>query len=164
MRYQRLDTAAPLGADSPVAAVWPTSAVETLVAGPAPEAEPPKKAFTATPATADVPVAVGRLVVASYAALILVFFGLFANSPVAVFAITICAFFVAIFFAVPKIFLNVESAPGRRPTMGAFMRRGMSTLTGHSGGADALIQMLVVPALLTLGLGAMGIIGKILLG
>ncbi|HEX8654142.1 MAG TPA: hypothetical protein VF693_02820 [Allosphingosinicella sp.] len=68
------------------------------------------------------------------------------------------------FFAVPKIFLAVEAAPGRRPTLGAFMRDGTATLTGRSGGANALIQMLVVPVLLTLGLGAMGIIGKICIG
>ncbi len=164
MRYQRLDTKAPLAADSAVVAVWPTSAVETLVAAAPAEAKEAEKPFTVTPALADVPAGVGRLVVASYAALILVFYGLFANSPVAFFAITICAFFVAMFFAVPKIFLAVEAAPGRRPTLSAFMRTGMATLTGRSGGADALIQMVIVPVLLTLGLGAMGIIGKIYIG
>jgi len=39
----------------------------------------------------------------------------------------------------------------------------MDTLTGHSSGRDALIQMMVVPVLLTLGLLAMGIAGKIYL-
>ena len=163
MRYQRLDTNAAPTADSPVAAVWPTSAVETMVAAPA-QAARDEKPFAATPAIADVPVGVTNLVVGSYAALILVFFGLFARSPLAFFAITICAFFVAMFFAVPRLFLAVEAAPARRPALGRFMRTGMATLTGRSGGGDALIQMLIVPVLLTLGLAAMGVIGRIYIG
>jgi hypothetical protein len=96
--------------------------------------------------------------------LILVFFGLFARSPLALFSITICAFFVAMFFAVPKLFMAIEAAPARRPTMGRFMRSGIATLTGRSSGRDALVQMLIVPVLLTLGLAAMGIIGRIYIG
>jgi hypothetical protein len=38
------------------------------------------------------------------------------------------------------------------------------TLTGRSSGRDALVQMLIVPVLLTLGLAAMGIIGRIYIG
>lgn len=161
MRYQRLDTAAPLAADSAVAAVWPTAAVETLVADVATVEAEVEEPFVTTPAMADIPRAAANLVVASYAALILVFFGLFARSPLALFAIVVCAFFVAMFFAVPKLFLAVEAAPGRRPTMGQFMRTGVATLTGRSGGGDALVQMLIVPVLLTLGLATIGIIGRI---
>jgi hypothetical protein len=113
---------------------------------------------------ADVPTAVKGLVAGAYGALILVFFGLFARSPLAAYSITICAFFVAMFFAVPRIFLAVEAAPGRRPSFGAFLHRGIETLTGRTGGKDALVQMLIVPVLLTLGLAAMGIIGRIYIG
>jgi hypothetical protein len=164
MRYQRLETAAPLAADTPVAAVWPTDAVESLIAAAAAEVEEAARPFAATPAIADIPGGVTNLIVGSYAALILVFFGLFARSPLALFAITICAFFVAMFFAVPKVFLAVEAAPGRRPTLSRFMHAGMMTLTGRSSGRDALVQMLIVPVLLTLGLAAMGIIGRIYIG
>jgi hypothetical protein len=41
------------------------------------------------------------------------------------------------------------------------MARGLDTFTGHSSGKDALVQMLIVPILLTLGLLAMGIAGAI---
>ena len=163
MRYQRLtDTGLP--GDDAVAAVWPTAAVEQRTAADREEAIEPAAEFTPTAAMADVPGAVGGMVVGSYAALILVFFGLFANSALAAFAITICAFFVAIFFAVPKLFLAVEAAPERRPTLARFMHGGIATLTGRTGGGDALLQMLIVPVLLTLGLAAMGIIGKIYIG
>ena len=160
MKYQRLSAGQHSDA---VAAVWPTAAVEGMTA-PAPADTPDEAAFAATPAMADVASSVGGLVVGSYAALITVFFALFANSPVAAFAITICAFFVAMFFAVPRIFLGIEAAPQRRPSFDRFMRTGLQTLTGRTSGADALLQMLIVPVLLTLGLAAMGIVGKIYIG
>jgi hypothetical protein len=162
MEYQRLTAAGGIPGEA-VAAVWPTAAVEgrTAPAAGKPVEEP---AFAATPAMADVPSAVGGLIFGVYAALIMVFFGLFANSPLAAFAITICAFFVAMFFAVPRIFLAVEAAPQRRPSFDRFMRSGLQTLTGRTGGGDALLQMLIVPVLLTLGLAAMGIIGKMYIG
>jgi hypothetical protein len=164
MRHQRFDTAAPLPANSAVAAVWPTAAVESFTAAVGAEAEEIGRPFAATPAMADIPAGITNLIVGSYAALILVFFGLFARSPLALFAITICAFFVAIFFAVPKMFLAVEAAPGRRPTLASFMHSGMMTLTGRSSGRDAMVQMLIVPVLLTLGLAGIGIIGRIYVG
>ena len=163
MRYRRL-TDIELTGDERVAAVWPTAVVEQLAAADPGEADEPAAQFAPTAAMADVPSAVGGMVVGSYAALILVFFGLFANSALAAFAITICAFFVAMFFAVPKLFLAVEAAPERRPTLARFMQGGIATLTGRTGGGDALIQMLIVPVLLTLGLAAIGIIGKIHIG
>jgi hypothetical protein len=160
MEYQRLTTARTADA---VAAVWPTAAIEAKTT-PAAEVPAEEAPFAMTPAMADVATGVGNLVVGTYAALIVVFFALFANSPLAFFAITVCGFFVAMFFAVPRIFLGVEGSPVRRPSFDRFMRTGIDTLTGRTGGRDALLQMLIVPALLTLGLAAMGIIGKIYIG
>jgi hypothetical protein len=158
MEYQRLSTAR----GNAVAAVWPTVAVEGKTA-PA-EAQAEVVPFTATPAMADVPTGVARLIVAPYAALIAVFFALFANSALATFSIIICAFFVAMYFGVARIFLAVEASPSRRPSFDRFMRVGMDTMTGRSSGRDALLQMLIVPVLVTMGLAAMGIIGKIYIG
>ena len=162
MLQQRL-TPTDVAAELPIAAAWPNPTPEAAVAPPAANDAAPEP-FEPTAALADVPAGVTGLVAGSYAALILVFFALFANSPLALFSITICAFFVAIFFAVPKIFLAVEAAPVRRPSFARFLHTGIDTLTGRSSGRDALVQMLIVPVLLTLGLGAMGIIGKILIG
>jgi hypothetical protein len=162
MEYRSFATSRP-GRNNAVAAVWPTAAVKGMTA-PTPAAEAEDAPFAATPAMADVATGVGRLVAGSYGALILVFFALFANSTLAAFSIVICAFFVAMFFAVPRIFLAVEAAPGRRPSFDRFMRTGLDTLTGRTGGRDVLIQMLIVPVLVTLGLAAMGIIGKIYIG
>ena len=38
-----------------------------------------------------------------------------------------------------------------------FLREGMETMTGHSTSAAALVQMLIVPVMLTLGIAAMGV-------
>jgi hypothetical protein len=162
MKYQRLSTVRSNSNDA-VAAVWPTTAVEAAIA-PAAAENVEEVAFVPTPAMADLPSGVGRLLVGTYASLILVFFALFANSTLAAFSIVVCAFFVTMFFAVPRIFLAVEAAPGRRPSLDRFMHTGLDTLTGRTTGRDVLIQMLIVPVLVTLGLAAMGIIGKFYIG
>ena len=161
MEYQRLPSRR-VDRENAVAAVWPTAAVEAMTAPAA--AAMREEPFTATPAMADVATGVTRLFVATYAALILVFFALFATSTLAAFSIAVCAFYVAMFFGVPRIFLVIEAAPGRRPSFHCFMRGGIDTLTGRTGGRDALTQMLIVPVLVTLGLAAMGIIGKFYIG
>ncbi|HEX8125256.1 MAG TPA: hypothetical protein VF548_06715 [Allosphingosinicella sp.] len=166
MRYQPIETKT-AGPDAPIAAVWP-SFDEALLARRALDRAgtglEPAPVPAAAPAAPDVPAAVGRLVVAPYVALLGVFFALFAGSPLAVFSISICAVFVAMYFAVPRIFFAVEADRARRPTLSQFLDGGIQTLTGRTGGRDALIQMLIVPVLVTLGLTAMGIIGKVFIG
>ena len=169
MRYQRLE---PNKATAPshVAAVWPSFQEALLNRQALPVENRPVEEISQAPAplpaaaAPDVPAAVGGLIVASYAALIGVFFAFFAASPLALFAITICAFFVAIYFAVPRIFFAVEADPARRPTLAQFWYEGMQTLTGRSSGRDAMIQMMIVPVFLTFGLLAMGIVARIYLG
>ena len=149
------------------AAAWPTT-MDGLVLAEPPETqtelfvtEPPL--LLPTPAAPDIAAGVGGLIAGSYAALLLVFFAFFAGSFTALFVITICAGFVAVYFTIPYIFFSIEPDETRRPSLSTFVRKGMETLTGHSSGRDALVQMMVVPVLLTLGLLAMGIAGKIYL-
>ena len=147
------------------AAAWPTT-LDGLVLAEPPFAETLPEAAAPTlpsPAAPDVAAGVGGLIVAAYAALILVFFAFFTGSATALFAVTIAAGFAIAFFSVPRLFFAVEPDPGRRPSLSVFMYRGLDTLTGHSSGKDALVQMLIVPVLLTLGLLAMGIAGAIYL-
>lgn len=116
-----------------------------------------------TAAAPDIPAGVGRLIVAAYVGLVLALFAFFTGSFLAAMVVTIAAGFVAIFFAVPRIFFALEPDQGRRPSLGDFFYDGVQTLTGHCKGKDALVQMLIVPVLLTLGLLAMGIVGAIYL-
>jgi hypothetical protein len=120
-------------------------------------------AFAPTPAAPDVPACVGGFLFAAYSALVAAFAVAAAGSAQSIYAIAICALFVLMFFAVPRIFLLVEPRAGHRPTLERFMREGMQTLTGHSNGRDALVQMLIVPVFLTLGALGMGIAAVVIM-
>ena len=161
MRHERISQA------NIAAAAWPTTLEGLMLAEPAGSETTGEQIIEfqtgPTPAAPDIAPAVGGLIVAAYVSLVLVLFTFFTGSLTAMFAVTIAAGFVAIFFAVPRIFLAIEPKAGRRPSLPEFMEKGLHTLTGHSGGRDALLQMLIVPVLLAFGLLAMGIVGKIYL-
>ena len=136
------------------AAAWPGTAPAAAIAA----AEPAEPAdFAPTPSSPDVAAGVGVLIAGAYAALI----GAFALATVATahsaFMLTIAALFVVAFMTVPFLFLAIEPGGGRRPSFERFLHDGMATMTGHCRGRDALIQMLIVPVLLTLGVLAMGV-------
>ena len=141
-----------------IAAVWPNSA--QLAPFPVPELEriSERLEFRATPAAPDVPAAVGGMIAASYAGLIVALAVATAGSARSIFAIAIAALFVIVFFSVPRIFFSVERESGVRADFDDFLSNGMHTLTGHNSGKAALVQMLIVPVLLTLAVLAMGII------
>lgn len=109
-------------------------------------------------AAPDVPAAVGGMIAGTYVALIGALYVATAGSLSSIFAIAIAFFFVAMFFAVPRIFFSVEPMAERRPPFESFLKRGMETLTGHSSGPGSLVQMLVVPVSLTMAVLAMGVI------
>lgn len=140
-----------------IAAVWPCSAHGTTF--PVWEMQPPSECevFHATPAAPDVPAAVGGLIRASYAGLIVALAVATAASAQSIFVILISGLFVIVFFAVPRIFFAVEQGNGARASLDDFLANGMNTLTGHNSGKAALVQMLVVPIMLTVGVLAMGI-------
>ncbi len=103
-----------------------------------------------------------ELVAASYFALIGALFLATADSGHSKFMVTIALLFVLVFFSVPRIFLGVEPKTSR-PSLKRFMDEGLRTYTGHCSGSDALVQMLVVPVSLTVGVLAMGIVSAITL-
>lgn len=141
-----------------IAAVWPTSA--SLAPLPFPELERTheRQEFRATPAAPDVPAAVGGMIAASYAGLIVALAVATVGSAESIFVIVIAALFVIVFFTVPRIFFAVEQDGGVRASFSDFLRNGMDTFTGHNSGTAALVQMLIVPLLLTLAVLAMGIV------
>ena len=141
-----------------VAAVWPTSA--SLAPFPIPEIEPisGREEFQPTPAAPDVPAAVGGLIAASYAGLIAALAIATVGSGESIFVIVVAALFAVAFFTVPRIFFAVEHDSSVRATLDQFLRKGINTFPGHNSGKAALVQMLIVPVMLTLAVLAMGII------
>ena len=146
-----------------VAAVWPTSAqlapLPILDVEHAPAAEDVGPA----PAAPDVPAAVGAMIVGSYVVLLGTFAVATIASAYSIYMITISALFLVAYFTIPWLFLKQEPTGGRRPSLERFLHDGMETFTGHSTGLAALVQMLIVPVLLTLGVAMMGIAAAIMM-
>ena len=139
-----------------VAAVWPVA--PQIAPLPVPDvAEHVAEPRLAAPSTPDVPAAVGMMIVASFASLIGAFAIATVGSAHSIFMITISALFAVAFFTVPRLMLAVEPRTAERPDLDRFLEDGIETLTGHSGGKAALVQMLIVPVLLTMGALAMGV-------
>ncbi len=107
-------------------------------------------------AVPDMPKAAGVMMIAAYAALIGAFV-VTIHGAHADFAIVIAAFYLMMFFALPAVFLGAENDRTRRPDLVQFLDRGIDTATGRISGGGALVQMLIVPVLLALGVLAMGI-------
>ena len=147
--YQKVD----------IAAVWPASAQVAPL--PVPDVEMQAEPFRAAAAAPDVPAGVGVLIAGSYAALVGALAVATMGSKESLFQLAIVVTFLIAFFAVPRLFLGLEPSDGRRPTMGRFMAQGIETLTGHCSGRAALVQMLIVPVLLTFAALAMGVIAAI---
>jgi hypothetical protein len=108
-------------------------------------------------AVPDMPKAAGVLMITAYAALIGAFV-VTIHGARADFAIVIGAFYLAMFFGIPAVFLGIEDDNSRRPNLVQFLDRGIDTATGRISGAGALVQMLIVPVLLAFGVLGMGII------
>lgn len=143
-------------------AAWPAAA--RIAPAPLPnETDTADGRFVATPSCPDVPAAAGGLIAASYVGLVATFAVAMTGSAQSIFAIVVCGVFLAAFFAVPRLFLGLEQSTGRRPSFQRFMNEGMATMTGRSSGRDALVQMLIVPVLLTFGVIMMGIAAAIIL-
>ncbi|HEU0133605.1 MAG TPA: hypothetical protein VFR28_02190 [Allosphingosinicella sp.] len=146
-----------------VAAVWPVGIQVAPLPVPDLVRRDPAEPFEPTPSAPDVAAGVGRLIVAAYCGLIAAFAAATAGSGESLFAIAIAALFLAAFFTVPRLILAQELESGPRPSFERFLAEGMETLTGHSSGGAALVQMLIVPVFLTFGILAIGVAAAFIL-
>lgn len=143
--FERFDEAS-------LAAIWPS------IPEVAPPLLPPIEAVQrATPAAPDVPAAVGKMLVAAYAAIIGAFLLTMAGSKEATFMIVISGLYIVVYCSVPWLMMRTEGQGDGRPTLQEFMTQGMVTWTGPTSGRDALVQMLLVPVMLCLCVLAMGV-------
>ena len=160
MRHEKINLPANVD-EVEIAAVWPASA--QVAPAPIPETGFVAEDFRPTPAAPDMPAAVGVMIAAANAAVIGALYFATAGTSFSIFMITISALFVVAFFTVPRIFLGVEPKAAPRTSLDRFMSQGIQTLTGHTHGRDALIQILIVPVLLAIGIFMMGIAAAIIL-
>ena len=52
------------------------------------------------------------------------------------------------FFAVPALFAGQAGGASRSRRLSEFMRKGVETATGHSSGGEAMVLVLILPALI----------------
>jgi hypothetical protein len=154
MRHETIDQR---DADSrDVAAVWPaTTQVAPL---PLTEIDPSAVGVDRPGAAPDVPAAAGALLVAIYGSLLAVLAIGTTGSGKSLLSIAVAGFFLMMFFAVPAVFFGVADERAERPTLARFMEQGMQTMTGHSTGGAALVQMLAVPVCLIFGMLLTGLL------
>lgn len=108
---------------------------------------------------ADMPVAVYQLALACWAAFLGVFWITFAFSGHATFMVAISTVYALMFFGVPAVLTRMTPADVRNHQgLSAFLRGRFDTLYGSISGFDAVVQVIVVPACLTLGGIAIGVI------
>ena len=146
--FDKVDIAAVMPASArvaPLPAVQGDDAVEQQLDGP-------------ERAAPEIPAAVGLMICGIYLALMAALAFATVGSGKSLLAIVVALFFVMMFFSVPAVFLGIDAEGDTRRSLSRFMEQGMETLTGHSTGGAALVQMLVVPVFLTLGVVCIGII------
>jgi hypothetical protein len=125
--------------------------------GPAKDADEsaPFRSATAMP---DVPVGIGRVIIACYIAMIVAFaFGTSGGRDID-FALVVAGLFVVMYFTLPRIRLGVDPRHIERPNLARFLSEGMMTYTGPTGGAAALTQILIVPVCLMAAAVAMSVV------
>ena len=159
MRHEALNAREPLDALD-IAAVWP--ATTQIAPLPLPDIVEDANPLPAE-AAPDMPVAAGAFLVVAYSAVLTLLAVATAGSGRSLLAIGVAVFFLFMFFSVPAVFLGIEREQGRRPTLARFLETGMQTLTGHSSGREALVQMLVVPVSLAFGVLCIAIATAIIL-
>lgn len=138
--------------------LWALVERETVEQAPLPAVFDEALAMRSEPAFPDVPPGVGFLICGTYLGLMAALaFATVAPGP-STLALAVAMFFVAMFFAVPKVMLAQEKSKKECHALDQFLANGMMTATGHCSGAAALVQMLVVPATLTVGVLVIAVI------
>ena len=153
--FRDVESQPPVQLDGPV---WPVLNREGPSAEPVPAIVDESLAFRAAPATPDVPAALGMLLFGSYLALVGALALATAGPGESRFILVIAALFVVAFFTVARFIFAVEPQAGRRPAIEQFLARGLDTYTGHCSGGAAIVQMFIVPVLLTLGMLAIALL------
>jgi hypothetical protein len=108
---------------------------------------------------ADMPVSVYRTALFCWLAFLGVFWITFSISGSAEFMVTISTVYAVVFFGVPTIMTRMFPKKNRKDAdLFSFLNGHFDTFYGEIGGWEALIQVIIVPAALTLGGIAIGFI------
>jgi hypothetical protein len=99
-----------------------------------------------------------KIALLCWAAFLSVFWVTFWMSSNALFMVVIGTFYALMFFGVPIKMSRMAPTRPRTGSLAAFLRGQFATLDGPVSGLDALLQVVLVPVVLSLGGIAIGII------
>lgn len=108
-------------------------------------------------AVPDVPRAVGLMILGVYALIMAAFLVLFARDTEAGLMVAISGAYLTIYLGVPAVFFRTEGRSGDID-LDRFLKDGLNTWTGHVGGHEAIVQILLIPTALAIAITAIGII------
>lgn len=108
-------------------------------------------------AAPDVPAAVGWMILGIYALIMSSFLLLFARDMEAGLMVAVSGAYFTVYLGVPAVFFRTEARSGD-VDLKRFLKDGLQTWTGHVGGYEAIIQIMLIPVALTIAVTAIGII------
>jgi hypothetical protein len=111
-------------------------------------------------AAPDVPAAVGWMILGTYALIVASFLMLFARDMEAGLMAAISAVYFTVYLGVRAMLFRTEARSGAID-LKRFLRDGLDTWTGHVGGYEAIVQILLIPVALTVAITTIGIISII---
>jgi len=118
---------------------------------------PVRAAVMGEAAAPDVPGSVGLMILGVYALIMAAFLVLFARDTEAGLMVAISGVYFTVYLAVPAIFFRTEGRSGDIDLQ-RFLKDGLDTWTGHVGGHEAIVQILLIPVALAIAITAIGII------
>jgi len=118
---------------------------------------PVRAAVMGEAAAPDVPGAVGLMILGAYALIMAAFLVLFARDTEAGLMVAISGVYFTVYLSVPTMFFRTEGRSGDID-LERFLRDGLNTWTGHVGGYEAIVQILLIPVALAIAITAIGII------
>lgn len=118
---------------------------------------PVRAAIMGEAAAPDVPRAVALMIVGAYALIVASFLLLFARDTEAGLMVAVSAVYFTVYLGVPSVFFRTEGRSGEID-LECFLRDGLNTWTGHVGGHEAIVQMLLIPVAVAIAITAIGII------
>lgn len=118
---------------------------------------PVRAAVMGEAAMPDVPAAVGWMIIGAYALIMSSFLLLFARDLEAGLMVAISGVYFTVYLGVPAVFFGTEGRSGDID-LRHFLKDGLNTWTGHVGGHEAIVQILLIPAALLVAITSIGII------
>jgi len=112
------------------------------------------------PINSGFPMEIWKIMALCYGALLVIALVVFAQDEQTRYVVSVCLGLALMFFGIPWLLMKTEarSRHNRRRSFTDFLGKGLRTLTGPLEGREAMVQILLVPAVLASGMLAIGVV------